>query len=281
MSMIRLPSRRAINLLTTWIVVVGGPLVTHAGPINTNAALTPSKGGNIFRLQYTYSEADGNDNIRHLNGSGLRGTYVYGWQQNLALFLTVPYANRQVDKLVPRLGRIEEAHDGIADITILAKYRFWQLDTGPGWTARWAVLGGLNIRSGDSDFTSDSYDPILGTVFSWRRGRGRFDTDLIYQFNTGRDGFRHDDLRYDVSYSIRLWPAVYEPGNAYEFDAVAELNGRYSTDKAHEVFLSPGLQFITQRWILEASIQLPVIQEFPDNRPETAYRLVCGIRFQW
>lgn len=28
-----------------------------AGPINTNAALTPRKGGAIFRLQYHYREA--------------------------------------------------------------------------------------------------------------------------------------------------------------------------------------------------------------------------------
>ncbi len=47
------------------------------------------------------------------------------------------------------------------------------------------------------------------------------------------------------------------------------------------MFLSPGLQFITERWILEASIQLPVIQKLNNDGPDTNYRLVLGLRFQW
>ena len=42
-------------------------------------------------------------------------------------------------------------------------------------------------------------------------------------------------------------PARFETGNAWELDAVAEMNGRYVTDGSAEVFLSPGLQFITER----------------------------------
>ncbi len=213
--------------------------------------------------------------------SAVKGTYVYGWTENLSSFLTVPYMNRQVDAVDPMLGRIENAHDGIADLTFLTKYRFWQDDRRPKETLRWAALGGLSIRSGDSDFTSDSYDPIIGTVFTWQRDRSEFDADLIYQFNTGRDEFRHDALRYDMSYSYRLFPSVFEPDDAYEFDVVGEINGRYLTDGSHELFLSPGLQFITERWILEASVQLPVIQEFADHRAETDYRVVVGLRFQW
>lgn len=250
-----------------------------AGQVNTDVALTPPKGGSIFRLQYMYSEADRFGDIEHLNTSAVKGTYVYGLKEDLALFLTVPYQNRQVDRFDREFGRIEDAHDGVGDLTFLAKYRFWQDDRRPGETLRWAALGGLNLRSGDSDFSSDSYDPIAGTVFTWQRDRGRLNADLVYQFNTGRGEFGHDALRYDLSYSHRLLPAVFEAGNAWELDAVAELNGRYVVDGSHEVFLSPGLQFITQQWILETSIQLPVIQDL--NGPETDYRFVIGFRFQW
>jgi hypothetical protein len=48
---------------------------------------------------------------------------------------------------------------------------------------------------------------------------------------------------------------------------------------SHEVFLSPGLQFITERWIFETSIQLPVVQDL--DGPEADYRVVVGFRFQW
>ena len=260
---------------------LAAPSRTPAGPINTNVALTAPKGGNIFRLQYIYSESGARGNVRHVNTSTVRATYLYGLESNLTLSLSAPYHNRQVDVVVPRFGRIERAHDGIGDLTLLAKYRFWKSDPRPQETLRWAALGGVNLRSGDSDFSSDSYDPIVGTVFTWRRDRGGFDADLVYQFNTGSGEFRHDTLRYDVSYAHRVWPEVYDMENVWEFNVVGELNGRYSADGSHEVFLSPGMQFITERWIVEASIQLPVIQKLNNDGPDTNYRLVLGLRFQW
>ena len=273
--------RRRLILLAVLAVASASSSTARGGPINSDVAFTPRKGGSIFRLQYTYSEADGRAGIRQVNASSLRGTYVYGLKEDLALFFTVPYVNRLVDRLVPKLGRIEAAHDGVADLTFLAKYRFWQNDTRPRETFRAAVLGGLNIRSGDSDFSSDSYDPIFGAVFTWRRDRNLFDADLIYQFNTGGGEFRHDALRYDLAYSYQLAPAVYDADYNYEWNAVAEINGRYTADGSHEVFLSPGLQFVTEQWALEASVQLPVIQELVGDGPETDYRLVFGVRFQW
>ncbi len=262
------------------LAVVSTTDTVLAGSINSDVALTPPRGGSIFRLQYFYTEADG-PSVEQVNSSTVKGTYVYGFTEKLSFFLTVPYVNRQVDIVIPRFGRVEEAHDGIADVTVLAKYRFWQDDRRPLETLRWALLGGLNIRSGDSAFTSDSYDPIIGTAFTWQRDRTEFDADLVYQFNTGRDEFRHDALRYDMSFSYRLFPSTFAPDSTYEFDLVGELNGRYMTDGSHELFLSPGLQFITERWIIEAAVQLPVIQEFADNRAETDYRVVVGFRFQW
>lgn len=262
-------------------VAMLSPVATLAGGINTNLALTPPEGGSIFRLQYSFVEAEGHGAIQQVNSSSVVATYVYGVKQNFAILLSVPYVNNQVDKVVPRRGLIEEAHDGAADLTFLAKYRFWQQDPRPQETLRWAAIAGMNIRSGDSRFSSDSYDPLVGTVFTWQRDRGWFDADLVYQFNTGRGEDRHDELRYDLSYSYRLFPVVYGSENVYELDAVAEFNGRYSTSGSHEVFVSPGLQLITERWMLEASVQLPVVQELDDGIPETEYRFVVGIRFQW
>lgn len=253
----------------------------RGGPINSDVAFTPRQGGSILRLQYRYMEAGGNGEIQHVNASRVTGTYVYGLRPNLALFFKIPYMNRQVDRLVPKLGRVEEAHDGLADMTFMVKYRFWQADTGPRETYRLAALGGLNVRSGDSEFTSDSYDPIVGSVFTWRRERNLFAVDLVYQFNTGAGEARHDVLRYDVAYSYQFAPAVYDPEYNYEWNAVAEINGRYTTDGSHEIFLSPGIQFVTERWALEASVQLPVVQELGNDGPETDYRLVIGVRFQW
>ena len=266
-------------LLMLAAVAAGLCTTARAGPINTDVAMTPRKGGSILRLQYIYGEAKGRGEIEDIRTSRIKATYVFGLKSNLALFLTETYVNRKVERITPELKRFEDTEDGFADLTFLVKYRFWQDDRRPGESLRWAVLGGLNIRSGDSKFTSDSYDPILGTVFTWPRDRGTLSTDLVYQFNTGGGKSRHDALRYDVAYSYRLTPVTYEPGHAWEINAVGELNGRYVTDGSHEIFLSPGLQFVTQQWIFETSIQLPVLQDL--DGPETDYRIVVGLRFQW
>ncbi|MFQ5502542.1 MAG: transporter [Phycisphaerae bacterium] len=271
--------RGIFSVIASLVAATWADAPSLAGPINTDVALTPHRGGSILRLQYIYSEAGARDRLLHLNASTVKGTYVYGVTEDVALFINVPYMNRQSDVFDSRFGRFEVAHDGIGDITFLGKVRFWQDDPGPKETYRWAAIGGINLRSGDSDFTSDSYDPIVGTVFSARRDRGRFDADLIYQFNTGGGEFRHDTLRYDVAYSHRIFPAVYQKENAWEFDLVGELNGRYTNNGSHEVFLSPGLQFITEDWVLEASVQLPVIQNLAG--PEIDYRLIIGLRIQW
>ncbi len=273
--------RRWVALLAVLAAASGAPPEARGGPINSSVAFTPREGGGVLRLQYRYMEADGHADISQVNASRVTGTLVYGLKKDLALFLVVPYVNRQVDRVDPKLGRLETAHDGIDDLTLLAKYRFWQKDTGPRETYRCAVLAGLNVRSGDSDFSSDSYDPVVGAVFTWRRARNLLDTDLIYTLNTGGGDLGHDALRYDLAYSYQFAPVVYDPRYNYEWNAVAEINGRYTTDGSHEVFLSPGVQFVTEGWAVEASVQFPVIQELDSDLPETDFRLVVGIRFQW
>ncbi len=257
------------------------PAVALAGPINSDVAFTPREGGSILRLQYTYSEADRRDGAPGVQASGARAVLIHGVTKDLALILAAPFVHREIDVLDPGGSSLDFRQDGLADVTLIAKYRFWQRDVGPLHTLRWAVLGGINIRSGDSDVTSDSYDPILGAVFSWRRDRKAFDADLLYQLNTGGGRSGHDALRYDLAYSYRLVPETFRTTNPYSIRAVAELNGRYLTDGSHEVFLAPGLQLAMPRWVLEASLQLPVVQELADHMPQDDYRIIVGLRFQW
>ena len=64
-------------------------------------------------------------------------------------------------------------------------------------------------------------------------------------------------------------------------EAVAELKGRYRTAGSHEIFLSPGVQFVAEHWLIEASLQLPVVREMAAGRAETDYRFVLGLRLRW
>lgn len=255
--------------------------LAYAGPINTDVAFTPFKGGNVLRLQWRYEEADGNGPIQHKNVSVYRAAWIHGIESNLALIVNAAVVSASVDRFAPRLGRFEVQHDGLADVTALLKFRFWQHDPGPLRSRRAAILGGMNIRSGDRDFSSDSYDPILGVVYSIREDRSVFDADIVYQFNTAGGEGRHDTIHYDIAYSYRLFPAVFAEDMLEDLQLVAELNGSYSTNGDHEVFISPGLQYTTERWTWELSVQIPTLQEFQDDTAETNYRLVFGLRYRW
>ncbi|MFQ5495944.1 MAG: transporter, partial [Phycisphaerae bacterium] len=224
------------------VIVAMVPSGANGGPINSDVAFTPREGGSILRLQWGYAELDAGRQVNGIRAIQARAAFIYGLRSNLALILSAPYVRREVDRPLPRGRNVERTFEGVGDLTVLAKYRFWQRDYAPLHTARWAALGGLSLRAGDSDLTSDSYDPLLGTVYTWRHDRHLVDADLIYRLGTGRESFRHDTVRYDLVWSYRLLPAAYASDSFFALDFVAELNGSYVTDGSHEVFLAPGLQ---------------------------------------
>ncbi len=47
------------------------------------------------------------------------------------------------------------------------------------------------------------------------------------------------------------------------------------------VFLSPGIQWVTQRVIYEASLQVPVIQNLNGSQVETDFVATAGVRIQF
>ncbi len=131
----------------------------------------------------------------------------------------------------------------------------------------------------------------MSSTVTWDFGRHEVDADVIYRINTEAENFeRGDDLVYDLAYEFRVhpWtlPDVGVPNFLY---LVAEANGIFSQKgKLHGktiddsggniLFLSPGIQFATKRFILEASVQLPVIQDLRGNQVETDFVVTGGFR---
>ena len=134
-----------------------------------------------------------------------------------------------------------------------------------------------------------SYDPILGAVGTWAANRHELDVDFLYTLGTKRRDFEAANrLRYDLAYRYRLWPRRFGRG-LRQVGAVLELNGRWAgrtrrdgstvRDSGGQVlFLSPGLQYVTSRLIVEASLQLPVSQSLNGDQVETDFVGVLSIR---
>ena len=245
-----------------------------AAGLNTDVALTPPLGGTIIRVQWRYSRLFGDD--REVQRSVQPITAVYGATQNLAILGTVPIIYRKIE--FDTGGSRTDA--GFGDITLLGKYRFLQEDE-PGRTTRWAVIGGAEVPTFDNDFSSESFDPIIGTVFTHQRLDWWIDWDVLYKFNTAGGAAGDDELRSDVAYSHRLLGGESEVAGPWGLYAIAELNAKYFTDGSAQAFVSPGLQFITPNLILEAGVQLPIGQDLKSPRLETDYTVVVSLRLQF
>ena len=261
------------------LMMCTAPSVIHAAGLNTDVALSPPEDGFIIRTQWRYSQLsdDPTPMDRQVNLLVIPTTIVYGITADLTILGTVPVIYRHTDF---GSGGGAETDAGVGDIPLLLKYRFYQEDE-PGVTTRWSVIGGLELPTFDDDFSSDSVDPIIGTVWTHQELDWWVDWDLIYKFNTA-GGIRGDDeLRGDVAVSLRLAGGEGDDRGPWGLYAIGEINAKYIVDGSSQVFLSPGIQFITPQLILEVGAQLPVHQDMKSPRLETDFTVVGSIRFQF
>ncbi len=267
--------------IAVWVAITAGLAFTNQSfaqaPINSNVALQPRKGGWIVRQQFRFSKADfaapgANLDVNLLTSAT---TVVFGATDSLTFLLTTPAALSK--RITNNLTGSRSTTSGLADMTALSKIRLYRNDSSPTDTARFNALAGLELPTGTNGFSSDSVDPIVGGVFTIARGRAFFDADFLWKFNTAQ-GASPDLLRYDVAFIYRAWPAEYTSPNPTAWNVLLEFNGLYETNGDNELFVAPGVQYITTRWIAEATIQLPIWQEV-DNRPESNFILGLSLRF--
>jgi len=269
-----------------------------AAPINSNVALPVRKGGFVFRSQARWLRAtdDPTTSDREVNIVAIPNVLVYGATPDLALFTIFPYIFRNVESTDPSSGKRTEKNDnGIGDLTLLARYTVYARDY-PSGTTRFALLGGIKLPTGDDDLepiTTESIDFTLGWVstVTWGFGRHEVDADVVYRINTEAEDFeKGDDLIYDLAYQFRVYPwTLPEVGVPNFVYLVAEANGVFSQKSeqngktidgsgGNTIFFSPGIQFASRRFIFEASIQLPVIQDLNGNQVEKDFVLTAGFR---
>lgn len=251
---------------------------TAAG-LNTDVALTPPEGGTIIRVQWRYSELsdDPTPLDRNVRLSLQPVSVVHGVTSDLSVLGTLPIVHRRLS--VGATG--ETLRDtGIADVPLLAKYRFHQRDE-PGRTTRWAAIAGAELPTFDRPFSSESVDPIIGTVWTHQRHDWWIDWDLSYKLNTGGGVDRHDQARANTALSHRLLDGQHDELGPWVLYAIGEINASYWTDGSRQIFGSPGLQFITPRWIVEAGVQLPIHQRMKAPRLETDFTTIVSLRVQF
>jgi len=250
---------------------------------NTPAATQPSVGKLYLRekVQYFKLGDDPSPEQRDIDKVVATTALTYGIRRDLSATLEVPLDLSFEDSQSG--GAIDEEF-GTTDASFSLKWRPFQWDLNPLNSVRVAFFGGLEAPTGTGDFSSHSWDPFAGAVFTAILGRHGVNQAISYKLNTGGDDFNtragdgpDDAFRYDTSYLFRLSPATYSAETTAATYLTLELNGLYETNGDNEILFGPGLLYEARTFAVEASIGLPIVQEV-DQRPETDLVVTVGFR---
>ena len=279
---VRAAARRPARLTRAQLWQIRSELSGNTG-INTNTAIAPGEGQTVYRTQLRFLESHSTPGPadRDINVLVNPQVFAYGYRENLTLFAVVPLVKRDGIVRPPApAGAFTELDDfGVADMRFFAKYRLWEADE-PGETTRFSVFAGLEVPSFDKRFSSDSWDPFLGAVWTYQSLEWGLDLDWFWNFNTGEGVFRYDEMRYDAAYTYVLATGQTLDDKVWQLNSVLELNGSYFTDGGNLVYVAPGFQLALERMIVEGSLQLPVIRDLK-NGIEPDYVFVIGTRITW
>ncbi|MDA2911333.1 transporter [Nitrospiraceae bacterium AH_259_D15_M11_P09] len=287
-----------------WVMLLAsGVSRSQAGPITFSSALPVATGEFILREQVVVlrSTDDPGPEDRDLRVLAVPSVLAYGVTRDLALFGIVPYLDKT--RLTTEGGQRRRRGDsGLGDAIVLGRYTIYSRDR-LGETRRLAPFVGLKLPTGEDNATdsfgrldqplqlgSGSWDPIVGTSFSWQTFDWEFDSAVQYRFNNTANNFEFgDQARLDLSFQYRLWPRELGTGVPAFFYGVLESNlisagkneegGISKPDSGGTTwFLAPGLQYVTRRVVLEVIVQIPAVQDLNGLALKNDYIVSTGFR---
>ncbi len=288
-------------------VVLGHVHEASAAPETFNTALPVAKGEFIFREQFLYRKASDDPSAADRNLEVLGGISVlgYGVTGDLAVFGALPYLDKELDLTTPGGQRVSRSTNGIGDVQLFGRYTIFRDDV-PGRTFRIAPFVGIKMPTGGDDerdslgrlpqplqLGSGSWDPFGGVVVTYQTLDYQLDAQLSYKANTEANGFEFgDEFRFDTSLQYRLWPRELGPGVPGFLYGVIETNlihqgkdringARDPNSGGTKFFLSPGFQYVTKQWVLEAIVQLPIVQDLNGTALEDDFTVLAGFRINF
>ena len=149
-----------------------------------------------------------------------------------------------------------------------------------------APYTGIQVGSG-------AWEGFAGVVATYQTLRYQVDGQLNYRVNGEANGFEAGDVaRIDGSLQYRLKPKTLTTGVPGFLYGVIETNLIYreknkvngATDPnsgGTTLFIAPGLQYVTKRWIAEVAIQIPVSQDLNGMALENDYIVRGGFRLNF
>lgn len=294
---------RSGAVCAAWLIL-SSPV--SGAPVTFNTALPV--GGDEFvargLLVRSQSGHDPGAADRDLGATSLVSVLGYGVTPKLAVFGVLPYVDKDLDLTVGG-SRLARGASGIGDVSLFGRYTLLQRDQ-PGRTFRVAPFLGVKAPTGDDNERdglgrlpaavqsgTGAWDAFGGVVATYQILALQVDGQISYRVNNEANGFDPgDEARLDGSLQYRLWPRTLGSGvpdflygvlemnlvhrDKHEMNGITDNNSGGTT-----VYLAPGLQYVTKRWIVEGVVQLPVIENLNGNALESDYIVRAGVRFNF
>ena len=278
-----------------------------SAPQTFNTALPVATGEFIFSEHFIYKKAteDRSTSDRELEVLRFDSVLGYGATSDLALFGVLPYLDKDLEFTTSGGQRVTRSTNGIGDARLFARYEVVQKNM-KGRNFRVAPFAGLDLPTGDDNDTdslgrlpatlqlgSGSWDPFGGLIVTYQTLDFQIDAQASYKVNTEANDFEFgDEFRFDLSLQYRLWPK--ELGRGVPGFLYGVLEGNFLRQGRNELggvkepnsggsslFISPGLQYVTKRWVAEAIVQLPAFQDLNGTALEDNFIVRAGFRFNF
>jgi len=264
--------------------------MSWAAPIATNTALPLSTDEFIIRQQFVMTRSS--DRItgirRSVDRFESRTVLGYGFTSKLAVFGVLPLVdiNRKV-------GDVSASEFGLGDAALFARYEVFRSDQA-GRTIRIAPYAGVRLPTGRDGKTGDgSVDVFGGLIATIASTQWVLDSQLRYDHNREAEGFqRGDSTSFETSFQYRISPRkVIQETNAFVF-GVLELSANHyernrlggvvdSNSGGFQLYLTPGLQYSTRRWIADLGVKVPIVNDLNGTALEPDFTILASIRFNF
>ena len=298
--------RRRVLIALAACVMTNFHMGVSAAPITFNTALPVAKDEFVVRVQGMINKSGDDPSAanRERTAQALLAVVGYGVNSKLSMFGVLPYRDNEL-MLSTNGQETTRAARGLGDVTFFGRYTVHQTDQ-PGQTFRLAPFAGVKAPTGDYK-TSDTmgtlppgvqvgsgtWDGFVGIVSTYQTLSFQVDGQFSYRVNGEASGFEFGNVtRLDGSLQYRLHPQTLTGGIPGFLYGVVETNLIHRTkDKVNDrtnpnsggttIFIAPGVQFVTKRWIVEAAIQVPVLQNLNGTALENDYVGRAGLRFNF
>jgi hypothetical protein len=299
--------RNPVRVILAMLSIAGFAAPAGAAPQTFNTALPVAEGEFVFRNQLFFKKAKNDPSAADRNVEVFGSVFVlgYGITGDLSVFGVLPYLDKRLRVTIPGGPRVTRDTNSIGDARLFARYTLFR-DDAPGRTFRVALFAGIELPTGDSkdkdrigrlpatlQIGSGSWDPFGGVVATFQTLDYQIDLQASHKLNTRANGFEYgDEARLDGSFQYRLWPRELEGGVPGFLYGILEGNLSYrprnklagnkvGSSGGTSLFIAPGLQYVTQRWILEAIVQIPVFQDLNGTALKDSYTVRSGFRLNF